>query len=88
MKPRWIHYHAIGTDTKHLPDNAQTTLCGRTTSRNYTDLPITNQLSQITCRRCIETLKQSHWHCPEHGFIDDVHVTNDEHCELCGNPVD
>jgi len=88
MKPRWTHYHKLGMDTKYLPDNSQTTLCGRTTkSRNYDGLPITNQLSQITCPRCIEILKTTHWYCPEHGFIDDSHVTNDETCEICGNDL-
>ena len=88
MKHRWVHYHKLGTDTKYLPDNAQTTLCGRTTkSKSYNGLPITNQLSQITCPRCIEILKKSHWYCSNCGFIDSHHVTNDEHCEICSNPV-
>lgn len=41
----------------------------------------------VTCPRCIEVLKESYWHCPEHGFIEDSNVTNDEKCETCGKKV-
>jgi len=57
-KPRWIHYHKLGMDTKYLPKGSKTTLCGKTAkSYNYDNLSITNQLSRITCPRCLKKLK-------------------------------
>ncbi len=73
----WIHY--IKNDY---------TSCGKgDTYRLFCGPRMVTRLNDVTCPRCIEALKKSHWYCPTHGFIDDTNVTNDEKCETCGQNV-
>ena len=76
-KRQWAHYRvneskACGNENKY---------------RLFRGPYLTGQISLVTCPRCIEILKKSHWYCPEHGFIDDNNVTYEETCEFCGEPV-
>ncbi|MFA5300264.1 MAG: hypothetical protein WC389_18910 [Lutibacter sp.] len=76
-KKQWIHCSKTGVYT---PLNITTT-CGKEARRIH----VTSKLNNVTCPRCIEKLKENYWHCPECGFIDDSHATNDEKCEVCGS---
>lgn len=76
-KPRsWIHYIKDGL-----------TACGKDTYCLFCGPRMTDKVENVTCPRCIEVLKKTHWYCPEHGFIDDENVTFGENCEFCGAPV-
>ncbi len=86
-KHRWVHYHQMGAGVKASSLSAST-ICGKTNYfRPHEGPSITNQLSAITCPRCIDVLKRDRWYCPTHGFIDDKNVTFEETCEICGNGV-
>jgi hypothetical protein len=77
---RWIHYK--------VSDYALfgfVAACGA--KKPMCEHPRTQKLNEITCPRCVDVLKMSNWHCPEHGFIDSIHVTNDEKCDICGSKL-
>jgi len=60
-----------------------TTSCGKEVFKCH----CTGTLNAVSCPRCIEILKENHWHCDNCGFIDDSHVTNDDKCEICGREI-
>jgi len=68
---RWIHFEI---------DPHGKTLCGKDDFKVLR----TEKKHKVTCKRCIKALKEKHWYCKEHGFIEDVNVTHDETCGLCG----
>ena len=73
----WIHYL-----------NGDITACGeKDTYRLHCGPHMTSRLPDVTCPRCIESLKKTHWYCPKHGFINDEHVTFQETCDICGEYV-
>lgn len=79
-KNRWIHYK--------ISDYALfgfVAACGA--KKPMCEHPRTKILNNVTCPKCVEVLKLSNWHCPEHGFIDGCSVTNDEKCDICGSKL-
>jgi hypothetical protein len=79
-KPYWTHYR-IG-DYSLFGFKA---ICGRESP--MCEHSRTTTLNHVTCPRCIEELKKKYWYCPIHKFIDDVHVTNNCECKLCGSKL-
>lgn len=82
---RVLHF-CNSSHTSYFGVNEKTlfsTLCGKTSPRSHR----TKIANDVTCPRCVEDMKKSMWYCPEHGFIDDAHVTNDEKCDMCGNDL-
>ncbi len=75
----WTHYSLSGS----MPGG--TAACGKIIRR--CEIRRTSKLNEVTCSRCIDKLKESHWYCSKCGFIDDCYVTNDERCDVCGNDV-
>lgn len=78
----WVHF------IKGEKGRGGFALCGKENNyRSHCGPSMVNSREFVTCPRCVEVLKKSHWWCPEHGFIDDINVTNDEKCETCGLDV-
>ena len=88
-KKRWTHYYV-----RSQPEGSAAIIaspCGKQVLENSAafdvDFAFTQRLDRVTCPRCIEELKKTHYHCPEHGFIAGKEVTFDEKCDYCGSPV-
>jgi len=89
LQQRWLHYHPLGTNVRFLPEsNGPSTICGKTGRyRLFRGPAIVKDPNQVTCPRCIEELKKQKWYCPNHGFLKDEDVENDETCTYCGEKV-
>lgn len=84
-RPDTARYGGVMTDIE-VDKDARSTICGKT-AKNTHHLSITGSMDNVSCRRCLELLKEQNWHCSEHGFIPDSHVNFDETCEICNRPV-
>ena len=81
-KPAWVHFQVV-LDIHKAGRLEKVTSCGKTAKR----IRATKNSNEVSCDLCIEILKKTIWHCPEHGFIEDAHVTNNETCEICGSEL-
>jgi len=81
----WVHY-SFGGWVPMLARNKEghTTPCGKTAKR----IRVSHFPNDVSCPICIDKLKASFWYCPQHKFIDDSHVSNDEKCGLCGSMLE
>ena len=75
-KYEWYHF-LLGKES------AESTPCGKTSRL----INATKRLDDVTCPRCLTTLKEENWFCPKHGFIHNANVTFEETCGICGLSV-
>jgi len=82
---QWVHFqdHEFDLSKPGFAEDSQTTICGKTARR----IIATRDKDAVTCRRCIEKLKETEWWCPNHGFIPGESVTFEEVCDICGQDV-
>ncbi len=62
-------------------------ICGKDVHPNHHRANTTDIMDHVTCPSCLEILQRENWYCPEHKFINDMNVTNDETCANCGRSV-
>ena len=91
-KRRYRHFYWTEKSNSIYPLDDIVCACGKRVSMMgvaWRKCPesFTRDLKKVTCPRCVEKLKEKHYHCEQHGFIEGAEVTFDEKCAHCGRDV-
>ena len=81
-KPRHVHYAANGYDQHFKPF----AVCGKR-YLGWMRTVFSRDPNEVTCVDCINHLKETIYHCQEHGFLEGSDVRNDETCDYCGGEL-
>jgi hypothetical protein len=83
MKKRQPYIHCFFERSLGVPFqtrvDGKTTLCGKTAIR----IRGTAYKNSVTCPGCITEMKKRYWYCVEHGFLEDIDITDDGRCSYC-----
>ena len=61
-------------------------MCGKMNNSGFIEK--TKDWSEVTCKYCLEKMKDQSWYCEECNlFLDGDEVTNDECCIHCGGEL-